>query len=169
MNRISTKLASNGEFYTDANGRQILKRRVGVHGDYLNISINEPVGGNYYPINAFISIKDELVDKQLTILVDRAQGGSSLDAGQLEIMVHRRHLHSDIETGEDWILKETAYGVGLVARGTHLLVLSSITESSKLIRSLSHQMYKKPQISFIPTILSFKEWFQNYHMEVSDD
>jgi len=158
-------LSSKQSFYTDANGRQIIKRRVGVHGDSLKTDIGDPVGGNYYPINAHISIKDETVDKQLTLLVDRAQGGSSLNDGQLELMLHRR-LVQEVDDGLREVLNEKAFGVGLTVRGTHLLVLSSISESAKLTRSLSHQLYKKPQISFIPTSLSFREWARSYNMEV---
>ena len=95
--------------------------------------------------------------------MDRAQGGSSLTNGQLELMVHRRLLHDDMQVGA---LDETVYGVGLTVRGTHFLVLSSIAESAKIIRPLSLQMYKKPQISFIPTEISFKEWSKSYNMEV---
>jgi len=166
VNRITTKLSTDKEFYTDENGRQILKRRVGVYGESFKFEINEPVAGNYYPINAHISMKDKSADKQVTLLVDRAQGGSSLDDGLLELMIHRRHVHhGNNELNE--ILNETAHGVGLVVRGTHYLLLSSISESIKLTRSLSFQMHKQPQISFISTNLSFSEWSKSYNMEVN--
>ena len=97
VSRVTTKLSSKKK-YTDANGRQIHTRRVGVHGASLETDIGAPVSGNYYPTNARISIKDEMVDKQLTLLVDRAQGGSSLNGGQLELMVHRRLVH-EIDDG----------------------------------------------------------------------
>ena len=140
---------------------------VGVHGN-LNLTgfkISDPVGGNYYPINAQISIKDESVDKQLTMLVDRAQGGSSLNDGQLELMIHRR-LVNKVNDGLLEALNETAYGVGLAVRGTHSLVFGSISESTILTRSLSRQIYKQPLISFIPTNLSFQEWLRSFNMEV---
>lgn len=167
MNRVTTKLASNQTFYTDANGRQILMRKRGFHGDLTNFNITDPVGGNYYPINSHISIKDEMIDRQLTLLVDRAQGGSSLNDGQLELMIHRRHVHEGVPEYHE-VLNETSYGVGLAVRGTHLLVLSRISESAKLIRSLTHKMYKQPQISFISTSLSFQEWNKTYNMEVNE-
>lgn len=165
ISRITTKLSNEKEFFTDSNGRQIIKRRVGVYGNSLKMDINEPVAANYYPINSHISIKDKSADKQLTILVDRAQGGSSLDDGLLELMLHRRLLYDDAYHSE--VLNETAYGVGLAVRGTHLLLLSSISESLRLTRSLGIQMYKQPQISFIPTNFSFKEWSKMYKMEVT--
>jgi len=167
INRVTTKLSSGKTFYTDLNGRQIFTRKIGVHGN-LNLTyftISDPVAGNYYPINALISLKDEAADMQLTMLVDRAQGGSSLNNGQLELMIHRRHVHEGVAEYHE-VLNETAYGVGLAIRGTHFLVLRRISESAKLTRSLSHQMYKQPQISFIPTNYSFQEWSRNYNMEV---
>lgn len=78
-------------------------------------------------------------------------------------MVHRRHVHLDMNE----VLNETAFGVGLAVRGTHLLVLSSISDSIRVTRFLSHQMFKQPQISFIPTKLSFQEWSHSYNMEAN--
>lgn len=50
-----------------------------------------------------------------------SQGGTSLNSGQMELMVHRRLLHDDaFGVGEP--LNETQYGVGLVARGKHYLL-----------------------------------------------
>ncbi len=48
---------------------------------------------NYYPVNAITYIND--ATRQFTVITDRSQGGASLNAGQLEIMVHRRILHDD--------------------------------------------------------------------------
>jgi len=162
VNRIRTKLSSKKEFFTDSNGRQMIQRKVGFHGDSIKINITDTVAANYYPVNSQIYLKDEVADKQLTVLVDRAQGGSSLNDGQIELLIHRRHVHEEMVD----ILNETAFGVGLVVRGTHLLVLSRIAESFKVTRPLSQQIFKQPHISFIPTKLSFQEWAKNYKMEV---
>ena len=78
---------------------------------------------------------------------NRSEGGSSLEDGQLELMVHRQdhrrfllHLYHDHHLGyvigiiitrqcllDDYFgvgesLEEKAFGEGLVARGSHLLV-----------------------------------------------
>lgn len=45
----------------------------------------EPVAGNYYPVTNKIFIKD--ASKQLTVLTDRAQAGSSLSSGAIELLV----------------------------------------------------------------------------------
>ena len=102
------------------------------------------------------------------MLFDRAQGGASLRDGELKLMVHRRCLHDDA-FGVNEALNETAYGDGLyiVARGTHLLILGNNTNSMKLACSLSHEIYKEPQNSFIPTALSFSEWSARYKTQVT--
>ena len=164
VSRFSSTFFNKKEFYTDANGRQILKRRINSR-ETFELTIKEPVAGNYYPINSQIFIKDEKEDKQLTVLVDRAQGGASLNDGQLELMIHRRVLH-DEGFGVQEALNETAFGVGLAVRGTHFLLLSKLAESAKLARSLSQQLYKQPQISFVKTDLSFQEWADRYNTEV---
>jgi len=86
---------SKKEFYTDSNGRQIVKRKIDARESF-QYENREPVAGNYYPINSQISLKDEIKDKQLTVLVDRAQGGASINDGQLELMVHRRVVDQDV-------------------------------------------------------------------------
>lgn len=49
------------------------------------LNIQEPIAGNYYPVTSKIVVKDE--DIEMAILTDRAQGGSSLKNGELELMV----------------------------------------------------------------------------------
>jgi lysosomal alpha-mannosidase len=80
-------------------------------------------------------------------------------------MVHRRCLYDD-SFGVGEALNETAYGYGLVVRGTHFLILGDKTNSMKMARSLSHELYKQPQISFIPTSLSFSDWSALYKTQV---
>jgi lysosomal alpha-mannosidase len=80
-------------------------------------------------------------------------------------MVHRRCLYDDA-FGVGEALNETAFGDGLVVRGTHFLIIGDKTNSMKITRSLSHELYKQPQISFIPTALSFGEWSALYKTQV---
>ena len=49
--------------------------------------MTEPVAGNYYPVNSEISITDG--QREFAVIPDRAQGGSSLAEGQVELMVLR--------------------------------------------------------------------------------
>lgn len=84
--RFDTDIASDGIFYTDSNGREMLRRRRD-HRDTWNLTLLETVSGNYYPVTAKIAIEDE--DRRFAILTDRAQGGSSLADGSIELMVNK--------------------------------------------------------------------------------
>lgn len=87
ISRFTTDLETNGIFYTDSNGRQLLRRFRDGRLTY-NYTNDEPVAGNYYPVTARIVIKDE--DFALAVLNDRAQGGSSIKDGTVELMVSER-------------------------------------------------------------------------------
>ena len=63
--RYDTDIQSNGMFYTDANGREVLERKRDYRPSY-NYTAYESVSGNYYPVVSRIWIKDN--QKQLTVL-----------------------------------------------------------------------------------------------------
>lgn len=52
-----------------------------------NLKLSEEISGNYYPVTSKLVLKDESEDVELAVLTDRAQGGTSLADGQLELMV----------------------------------------------------------------------------------
>ncbi|NXO86702.1 MA2B1 mannosidase, partial [Sitta europaea] len=120
ISRFETPLRTDGRFYTDSNGRQVLERRRDYRPTW-NLSQSEPVAGNYYPVNTRIFIKDQKV--QLTVLTDRSQGGSSILDGSLELMVHRRLLHDDNRGLAEPLNEPGEDGQGLVVRGRHLVLL----------------------------------------------
>ena len=145
VTRFCTDISSQATFYTDSNGRQLLERRLNVRPDY-QINMTEPVAQNYYPINSKILVKDSMT--QLGLLTDRAQGGSSLSDGCVELMVHRRLLDDD-DFGVGEPLNEEAYGVGLVATGKHVLVLSHDEEQfAKEHRIKFYDLYHEPLTIF---------------------
>lgn len=85
ISRFDTDISSNGIFYTDSNGREILRRQRD-HRDTWNLTLDEKVSGNYYPVTAKIAIEDDA--RRFALLTDRAQGGSSLTDGSIELMVN---------------------------------------------------------------------------------
>ncbi|KAI5013520.1 hypothetical protein ZWY2020_035773 [Hordeum vulgare] len=89
---IITSMATNKTFYTDSSGRDFIKRIRDYRSEW-KIEVNQPVAGNYYPINLGIYVEDG--NKELSILVDRSVGGSSIKDGQIELMLHRRLLNDD--------------------------------------------------------------------------
>lgn len=82
--------------------------------------------------------------------------------GTMSQQIHRRLLHDDaFGVGEP--LNETAYGVGLAARGTHWLMLGN---SGNVARFLAKRMAHPPILMFAPTTFSAEEFRQSYRMEV---
>ena len=91
------------DFRTDSNGRDNVCRRRDWnpwHGP-----IAEPIAGNFYPVTTAMSLDPDEVGSTLGLATDRAQGGASLNTGELELMVHRR------------ILADDGKGVGEVSKG----------------------------------------------------
>lgn len=164
ISRFTSELKSDATFYVDANGRQTVKRVRDYRESFNYTDTSEPIAHNYYPVNSHIYLKDAAKGTHLAILVDRAQGGSSLQDGQLELMVHRRMVLTDFFPEA---LNETAYGRGLVARGTHWMILNEADDGVKWIRSLSQEMYRSPQITFAPTGLTGREWFYKHRTQVA--
>ncbi|CAL8126674.1 unnamed protein product [Orchesella dallaii] len=126
ITRYSTGIPTNGVFFTDANGRQLVKRKRDTRATWP-YKKHENVSGNYYPVNSriLISSNEDLSQDGLTLAVlnDRSQGGTSMNDGEIELMLHRRLLFDDaFGVGEP--LNETAFGTGLVARGKHWLLLA---------------------------------------------
>mmetsp|Transcript_24894 Transcript_24894/g.45105 ORF Transcript_24894/g.45105 Transcript_24894/m.45105 type:complete len:1133 (-) Transcript_24894:53-3451(-) len=150
--KYKTGLNSKDVFFTDANGREMVKRQYNARGpSYPDLKVHEPVAGNYYPVNTLISLQDEAKGAELTVLTDVTQGGSSLASGEIELMVHRR-LQADDNRGVQEPLNETMCGCndinaapgkmgahghegdggcwceGLTVRGRHWILFDEIQE-----------------------------------------
>jgi len=86
--KIKTSIdnSKNGEpeFFTDENGFQWLPRR-----KVSKLGIE----GNYYPITTIMFIQDD--SKRLTLMTSHAQGATSFQNGELEIMLDRRTTYDD--------------------------------------------------------------------------
>lgn len=160
--RYASSLASDRTFYTDSNGREMLKRVRDARGpSYPVLNVSEPVAGNYYPVNAMIALDDGR--HQLTVLTDVSQGGSSMASGELELMVHRR-VQQDDSRGVQEPLNETMCGcndegaapgqmgehghegdggcdcAGLTMRGRHWLIFDTIENANVVRRAASEQL-----------------------------
>ncbi|XP_056018882.1 lysosomal alpha-mannosidase-like isoform X2 [Ostrea edulis] len=160
ITKYSTGLQTNGVFYTDANGREILKRTRN-HRDTWKFKTSEPIAANYYPINSRVYIKDS--NSQFTVMTDRSQGGTSLQDGNLEVMLHRRLLYDD-NLGVGEALNETgADGKGLIARGKHFLFLDTVQNSGALHRDMGLRLYMAPSLSFTNSQMKQQEWSQKFY------
>jgi len=152
ISRYVTSLDTQRTFYTDANGREVLKR-VRDYRPTWDLKQTEPVSGNFYPINSRIYIQDVPKNMQLTILTDRSQGGGSIYDGELEIMIHRRLLADD-SFGVDEPLNEPGLdGKGLYVRGKHYIIFDNLVNSVQHHREGSQHLYMGPTHSYIPTTM----------------
>ncbi|KAH9627166.1 hypothetical protein KSS87_018406 [Heliosperma pusillum] len=150
VTQIRTPMKTNKTFYTDSNGRDFIKRIQDYREDW-NLEVSQPIAGNYYPINLGIFIKDEITE--LSVLVDRAVGGSSITDGQVELMLHRRLLHDDAR-GVGEVLNETVCShdecTGLTIKGKYFVRIDRTGEGAKWRRTFGQEIYS-------PLILAFSE------------
>ncbi|GMY12972.1 alpha-mannosidase At3g26720-like [Fagus crenata] len=148
--QISTTMKTNKTFYTDSNGRDFIKRVRDFRTDW-DLQVNQPVAGNYYPINLGIYVQDSSME--LSILVDRSVGGTSLVDGQIELMLHRRLLHDDAR-GVGEALNETVCFLdkceGLTIQGKFYLKIDHRGEGAKWRRTVGQEIYS-------PLLLAFTE------------
>ncbi|KAK1886575.1 Lysosomal alpha-mannosidase, partial [Dissostichus eleginoides] len=127
ITRFDTSIKTSQYFYTDSNGREMLRRRKDFRPSWT-LRQSEPIAGNYYPINSRAFIKDE--EDQLTVL-------------------HRRLLYDDVR-GVAEPLNETShiFPEGLVVRGGVLLSLQPPPRAADAHRPLAQQVVLQPLLSF---------------------
>ncbi|CAM4947282.1 unnamed protein product [Rotaria socialis] len=156
--RYDTDIQTDGLFYTDANGREIIERKRDYRPSW-NYTVYESVSGNYYPIPSRVWIKDN--QRQMTILTDRSEGGSSMHDGSVELMIHRRTLYDDSQgVGEP--MNETAYGKGLVICGKHFLIIEPPENSALYHRPTAQQLYMSPISTYALPAVSYTDYSNNF-------
>jgi hypothetical protein len=174
ISRFSSDVASASYIYTDSNGREFQTRKLNYRPTWP-LQVNEPVAGNYYPVNAAAYIKD--TTKQLSLLNDRSQAGASINNGQIEIMVHRRLLHDD-RRGVGEPLNETdgitpypnpvRLGSGMHITGSFYLLLDGPSNAISHVRALQSRLYHPLVVAFTPTatgVAAVKQWIQTHNVQ----
>ncbi|KAL5581467.1 hypothetical protein UlMin_013909 [Ulmus minor] len=148
VTHITTAVNSNKTFYTDSNGRDFIERIRDYRTDW-DLKVNQPVAGNYYPINLGIYLQDE--EKEFSVLVDRSVGGSSIVDGQIELMLHRRILLDD-SRGVAEALNETVCILdkckGLIILGKLYYRFDPLGEGAKWRRSFGQEIYSPLLFAF---------------------
>ncbi|PKA54015.1 alpha-mannosidase [Apostasia shenzhenica] len=154
ITRLTTNMVTNKTFYTDSNGRDFIKRIRDYRTDW-NLTVTQPIAGNYYPLNLGIYLDDG--KHELSVLVDRACGGSSIQDGQMEIMLHRRLLNTD---GLGEALNETVCVddtcQGLTVRGTYYLSINKLGNGAQWRRTSGQHIYSPVLLAF--THADEKSW-----------
>ncbi|KAI5341484.1 hypothetical protein L3X38_020758 [Prunus dulcis] len=152
--QITTAMKTNKTFYTDSNGRDFIKRIRDFRTDW-DLQVNQPIAGNYYPINLGIYLQDS--STELSVLVDRSVGGSSLVDGQIELMLHRRLFHDD-SRGVGEVLNETVCILdkceGLTIQGKFYVRIDNVGEGAKWRRTAGQEINS-------PLLLAFTEQDEN--------
>jgi len=156
ISRFTTNIDSYQTSYTDSNGRE-MQQRIRNYRATWPYQVNQPVSGNFYPVNAVAYIRDS--QRQMTILNDRSQGGASITDGELEIMVHRRTVRDD-SRGVGEPMNETQsitpypeairLGPGLGICGTHYLLFGNASRASSQFRPKQAKIFAAPLITFSP-------------------
>jgi hypothetical protein len=124
--RVNVKnLNNHGIFHTDAAGLGMQKRVRGenyawgwtpkVTSQFLNIT------ANYNPVNSAIRIEDPATKDRVTLMPDRPQGGSSVQDGEVELMIHRRMARGP--RGLDDVTLNEADGITYTFE--HILIFSN--------------------------------------------
>jgi len=85
-----TLIASQGTFYTNSNGHQFMQWQCNYQPSW---NLNQPVVGNFYPINAAMYLQEALAS--MAVVVHQSQGGVLLHDGALELMVQHGNLADD--------------------------------------------------------------------------
>ncbi|KAK3157330.1 hypothetical protein QOZ80_2AG0119610 [Eleusine coracana subsp. coracana] len=148
ITRLTANMVTNSTFYTDSNGRDFLKRERNYREDW-DLHVTQPVAGNYYPVNLGAYVTDGKYE--LSVLVDRAVGASSIQDGQLEIMLHRRIMQDDGRgVGEplDEVVCLDNSCDGLTARGTYYVNVEKVGHGAHWRRTLGQQVYSPFLLAF---------------------
>lgn len=147
VSRWSTGLATAAQWWTDSQGREMIRRQRN-HRDTWNYTVSEPASGNYVPANSIAAVGDARA--RLTVLTDRSQGCASLADGALELMLHRRLVHDDNRGVGEALDEPGLSGRGLVVRTTHRVLLTAPGDAAGLARPLAERVFAPPVVSFAP-------------------
>ncbi|XP_050302527.1 lysosomal alpha-mannosidase-like isoform X2 [Anthonomus grandis grandis] len=173
ISRFTTDLNTNATFYTDSNGRDMM-RRIRNYRPTWNLMVNETISCNYYPVTSRITLKDEDRNLEFAVLTDRAEGGSSLEDGEIELMLLRNTITDD-QLGVGESLQELAFDEGIVARGAHYVAwghINKTSEAEETIASIQHEIVTQKLLDSwvflsVPTAANFAEYAKSHVMKFS--
>ncbi|RDY13085.1 hypothetical protein CR513_02040, partial [Mucuna pruriens] len=128
---------------------QMTANMVRDHRDDWPLQVNEPVAGNYYPLNLGIYIKDK--KSELSVLVDRATGGGSIKDGQVELMLHRCILFDDGRGVNEGLHEQVCQNdrcQGLTLRGNYYVGIHNLGAGSRWRRTTGQEVYSPLLLAF---------------------
>lgn len=145
--RLLDPAFSNAQtLYTDSNGLEMQKRILNYRPTWT-LDTDMTVSSNYYPINSAIAIRDTVDEQapvQMTVMNDRAQGGSSIDNGSIELMQNRRLMYDD-NRGLDEPLNETQPdGLGIAVDALYRVQLFDSSDPSRSVQRRAQLVIDEP-------------------------
>ena len=138
----------NPIFYTDANGLEMMQRKIDRFELVEKIDVSS--GGNFYPVSNSISIKDENEENGniVTMFNDRPQAGSAILPGSVSLITQRMSYGSD---GKG--LNENLYEVESMEnydlRTTHFIMFGLNIDNERNDYSNSNLETKTNSLSFM--------------------
>ena len=122
---VSSTLDNRNVFYTDANGMEMMERVLNYRSD-LDVNVLDNFDtGNYYPVNSAIYIEDNQSGDRMTLMNDRAQGGSSLEKGSIELMIHRKIDTDDGRGVNEFLAEHDTENLPITIKTNHKLIFSN--------------------------------------------
>ena len=151
VNFLAPELDNKGVFYTDSNGLAMQKRILNYRPTWdLDLTANQNITANYYPVGSAIALVDLEQDWQLTVMNSRSQGGSVINRGRIELMQNRR-INKDDGRGMGEPLNETdANGDGISVPATYYVQLFN-----RSVRASSQRVMQQRQDSPAEYFFSF--------------
>ena len=139
--RLFDNFNANQTFYTDANGLEMQERRLNYNPGFQWAQDAQNISGNFYPVDSAIAMRDKAKHVQVTVMNNRAQGGSAdLTKSTIELIQHRRLLQDD-NKGLNEILNETdSKGVGIKVSAKYFMQIFD------QIKGESHQRQQQMRI-----------------------
>ncbi|XP_064486653.1 lysosomal alpha-mannosidase-like isoform X2 [Ornithodoros turicata] len=142
ITRYETDLDNDGVFYTDTNGMHTIRRSIDATSSAARVA------SSYYPVVSWIYVQDEKMDLQMTVVPDRAQGGSSIKKGSIELMLHRRIFYDDGLGLSEQLNDRGEDGAGIMVTGKHQLLLAAPSQSPTIVRDCALSQVYRPIVMF---------------------
>ena len=113
---------------------------------------DEYISANYYPINHAIAIKDTNQNLQMTVMNDRSQGGSVIDAGTVELMQNRRLFYDDHRGVVEPLNETDSAGYGIQVDALYKAQILNFTTTKSLQRQT--QLHTDEPVQYMFTNLA---------------
>ena len=124
-----------GKFWCDSNALTMIERTLYDHGSYKVPTPFSNISSNYYPIDSAIAMRDTSGSNiQVTVMNDRAQGGSADLSGkaQIEIMQQRRGGFDDDKGVQEFLNETDSNGQGVQVTARYYLQIFNFENGNSL-------------------------------------